>query len=144
MLTLQRRYEVERASSPPARTRGNPPVLIQVPAIDTRSSATHLRSKKRRLRREVKLVGLGLLLGLPLSWLVLTPLATWAKQPTEVVAQGNDTRGIPSFAASVESISSPSSVSSSSSDPFETIPHITLQGFVLPDREVEESNHAGG
>ena len=89
-------------------------------------------------------MGLGLLLGLPLSWLVLTPLATWAKQPTEVVAQANDARGIPSFAASVESISSPSSVSSSSSDPFETIPHITLQGFVLPDREVEESNHAGG
>ncbi len=155
MLTLQRRHGVERASSHFARMRPNLPVLIQVPEIEPRShrsgvrrpSTTHFRTKKRRLRREVKLVGLGLLLGIPLSGLIFAPLASWANHVSESAeASANAEAGssIPSFSVSVEPISSSSSVSASSSSFIETIPNITLQGFVLPDREVEESNHAGG
>ena len=150
MLTLQRHHDAGRASSPTTRMRSTLPLLIQVPAMDVRGSrrpsATHIRSRKRRLRKEVKLVGLGFLLSLPMVLLVFAPLAGWANAvsgSTEMVTQIEFASPVPSFSVSVESISSPSSASASSPAAIETIPNITLQGFVLPDREVEESNHAG-
>ena len=151
MLTLQRHHDAGRASSPTTRMRSTLPILIQVPAIDVRASrrpsGAHVGLRKRRLRKEVKLVGLGFLLSLPLALLALSPLAGWANsvsESTEPMSQLEFASPMPSFIVSDQAISSPSSASTSSPASIETIPTITLQGFVLPDREVEESNHAGG
>lgn len=158
MLTLERRHDAGRVAVSASRTRKALPVLIQVPAIETESrgyasrrpSATHIRAKKRRLRREVKLVGMGFLLSLPVvavMSLVLVQLGTNTNSTmpkVEFSGQANSVDSGLSFGISVEPISSPSSVSASSPASVESIPCISLQGFVLPDREVEESNHAGG
>ena len=155
MLTLQRHHDANRSFPHSERTRASLPLLIQVPTIEVgprgyagrRPSATHFRTKKRRLRKEVKLVGLGLLLGIPLTLLALSPMANWANSglmASQVAAQVEFGPTVPLFSISVETISPTSSASASSSTSIETIPNITLQGFVLPDREVEESNHAGG
>jgi hypothetical protein len=130
----------------PARSASCPiaPVLIQVPALPCsargRRSSRPVR-RRRRLRREVRIAGSALLLGLPLAAAALmlggarSSALTPDEGPTRPATAGAEGPPVVSIAMPIDP-EPPASVR-------ESVPPVQLPDYVLPDDGSEEATHAG-
>lgn len=128
-----------------AATRPAVPVLIQVPAL---GSGPHIRplrrtaapARRRRLRREVRMAGVGLLAGLPLTCLTLAlglggPLGAAQASKSGKAA---DPAGVVSVVETAP-IAPPDALDAASWEPAPVI----LPGYLLPVEDLEDPAHAG-
>jgi hypothetical protein len=113
------------------------PILIRVPAVSTRplSSAESARRKgrRRRLRREVRMAGTVLLLGLPLSWTILS--IPWNRPATASAPKRGAAMPSAELAAAdtpplIELTLEPAAPVVPARDPQ---PPVALPGYVIPD-----------
>lgn len=118
------------------------PVLIQVPALTARGRRpTRPLRRRRRLRREIRIAGSAVLLGLPLAAaaLIFGGARSAALPPDE---------GTRSFApAGAEAPPRVSIAMPIETDPpiprRDLVPPVQLPDYVLPDDGSEEATHAG-
>jgi hypothetical protein len=126
---------------------GSAPILIQVPSVPApvralwRGTAfpTRIRTRRRRLRREVRLAGYAFLLASPLALAAATLPAV--RPGSGLEAGGGDlaaTQAPPVISISLE----PAGVLPQRAGDTETAP-VILPGYLLPDDGSEESVHAG-
>lgn len=128
------------------------PVLIEVPTLIVVTPrprpAAHRPSRRRRLRREVRLVGATLAFALPLSWALLT---FWPSRPEPAMASAEGARPDPEPASTRLALRSdaPPAVTisleaSAVAQPHEDArPAVLPSGYLLPDDDVEEPFHEG-
>jgi hypothetical protein len=141
-----------------ATTRAILPILIQVPELPV-SSRVRGRSRmftrtrqddpcrprsRRRVRREVKLAGYGMMLMLTLAWLPQMSPGRWpATTPQSVSARASRGSNCAAYAAA------PPPAISISIEPAVLAPYadaespVVFPGYLLPDDGCEEKAHAG-
>ena len=132
-----------------ARTRV--PVLIQVPALptaSTRRGPSPVR-RRRRLRREVRVVGSALLIGMTTT-LGLLPM--WGgRTPGRVLAAAIPAAEAPAPAPTPAGASAPAesepiaslSAAIEPAAPRDLAQPVVLYGIILPDDGAEEATHGG-
>src|SRR5215217_8145860 len=142
---------VPRSTREPARPVV--PVLIQVPALSSRTRASvraALRSqrrpaaRRRRLRREIRMVGCTILMASPF---VLASLLIWGGRPNVLLASSRpevDAACVDGPGTSVRPPAISISIEPSAGVPFaEYEPPVVLPGYLLPDDNCEDTAHAG-
>src|SRR5262245_25568665 len=127
------------------------PVLIQVPALSSRDRASAraaVRSqrrpaaRRRRLRREVRMVGCTMLMAGPL---LLASLLLWGGRPNISMASARPSIDAACVEDSVRTPPVSLTIDPSALTPFaaDIEPPVVLPGYLLPDDGCEESAHAG-
>jgi hypothetical protein len=144
--TLAPRGSGCRLARRPKRRLG--PVLIRVPAVPDsdgqpwRTPGPRSVAARRRLRREVRLIGLALLVGLPLGG------ALWGwggGSGASSTKTADSSHAEPAASAPVEDLPVIFIPSPRAPTPArEARTPVVLPGYLLPDDGAEEPSHAGG
>lgn len=132
------------------------PVLIQVPAIPSSTRSTQRVSfrnfrrpatRRRRLRREVRMAGYTLLMASPL---LLASLLLWGGRPTVSMASARtpEAEARDCDAKDLAAASRPPTISlsiepSGLTPIVEVESPVVLPGYLLPDDGCEDTHHAG-
>lgn len=126
----------------PARRSPGPiaPVLIRVPNVATvRRSPVRSASRRRRLRREIRVAAYGVLTALPLSWAIIATGVFGVAPSTPAVASAEaDDSPIVSI-----TLGPPAPASAFLATALEPVRTVTLPGYLLPDEGPEGAEHAG-
>ena len=128
-----------------AQARPLAPILIRVPTLGTRPHTLASPRGRRRLRSEVRVASLTLLVAMPLSWTLFTVARIGPardQEPAATVASAVHPTASPVDDAPIATIGL--MVSEPAPDAAEMeAPTVTPAGYLLPDNGPEETVHAG-